>query len=56
MRTDKTICLNAHQYIEDRVYYGGGLNPTITASHNSYGNWVLYAEIEDLCHREDLEK
>ena len=24
-KTDKPICLNPHNYIEDRVYFGGGV-------------------------------
>ena len=49
MRTDKTICLNSmvdgkHPYIEDRIYYGGGISVGITATFASYGCWVLYEE------------
>lgn len=52
MRTDETICLNSivdgkQPYIEDRIYFGGGCNPGITATFASYGNWVLYAEETD---------
>lgn len=61
MRTDETICLNSivdgkQPYIEDRIYYGGGICVGITATFSSYGCWVLYAETEDLCARKDLEE
>lgn len=49
MKTDRTICLNSkvdgkQPYIEDRIYYGGGLSVGITASFDSYGCWILYEE------------
>lgn len=49
MKTDTTICLNSlvdgkQPYIEDRVYFGGGVSVGITATFASYGFWVLYAE------------
>lgn len=49
MRTDETICLNSivdgkQPYIEDRIYYGGGICVGITATFSSYGCWVLYEE------------
>lgn len=49
-RTDRCILLNPeeHPYIEHRIYAGGGCNPAITASHDSYGNWVLYEENDDI--------
>lgn len=47
MKTDTTICLNSkvdgkQPYIEDRIYYGGGISVGITATFESYGYWVLY--------------
>lgn len=58
MRTDETICLNSkvdgkQPYIEDRVYYGGGICVGITASFASYGCWVLYDEIRNTEDQED---
>lgn len=52
MRTDETICLNSkvdgkQPYIEDRIYYGGGISVGITATFASYGYWVLYEEDND---------
>ena len=52
MRTDETICLNSivdgkQPYIEDRIYYGGGICVGITATFSSYGCWVLYEEDTD---------
>ena len=49
MKTDKTICLNSlvdgkQPYIEDRIYYGGGISVAITASFENYGYWILYDE------------
>lgn len=45
----ETICLNSkvdgkQPFIEDRIYYGGGLCVGITATFASYGCWVLYVE------------
>lgn len=60
MRTDGTICLNSkvdgkQPYIEDRIYYGGGISVGITATFASYGYWVLYEESGDIS-REDSDR
>ena len=49
IKTDETICLNSivdgkQPYIEDRIYWGGGVSVGITATFASYGYWVLCEE------------
>ena len=61
MRTDQTICLNSkvdgkQPYIEDRIYYGGGISVGITATFASYGYWVLYEEDNDCNTDEGTER